>query len=169
MLNNTVVETSIKNSLNTYNTIGYNTNNPGHLDVVVSELFNHIKSNIEIKFSWTASDTNGSSDPITSFTSTIDGELPDSLFGSNNLNGLLSKLENWFKSLVIKHPEGFDVSEVSLENILNISIIQTNDVDSALNSCLITPFFDWIKSCVSPSLLGSHSFYSGVAELEEIL
>jgi hypothetical protein len=135
--------------------------NPQHIKIMAETMQSYFEDNTEITYLWSATNpSSGSSDPVTSFKSTVKFSKWD-LSMPMSLPGLAVKIMAATATGVISHAVGFAVDPGSYL-IKPLILPQHSDASQCLMKCIVEPVCDWMKTLINPApLSGTHTAYSG--------
>jgi len=139
-----------------------NMKNPQHMKVIGDTMQDYFEENLEITYDWEAytTSTPSSTDPVTSFQSTVKFS-PWDLSKPMTLIGLATKIMNSVATGVISHPVGFSVTTGSFL-ILPLVLPQYSKAAECLMKCIVEPVCNWILTLINTApLSGSHGAFIG--------
>jgi len=134
---------------------------PDQMRVMAETMQEYFEKNTEITYSWSAKNpSSGSSDPVTSFQSTVKFSKWD-LSYPMSLPGLASKIMAATATGVITHAAGFNVAPGSYL-IKQLVLPQNSDSKQCLMKCIVEPVCEWMITLINPaSLSGTHGAFTG--------
>jgi len=170
MISSSALYTAIMSNLQNYNNGDYQNekDNPRHLHIMEDTIVDYFEANLVVTYSWTATNTSGTSDPITSFNSGIVFSGID-LMNSGDLDGLAGRLQVAFANASIVHPTGFTlpVGVLSISNLSLVSVGQNGE--DVIKTSITDPLCAWAITLINSSpLSGAHGAYTGSAVMTSI-
>jgi hypothetical protein len=159
------LDRQIKDAWAEYNNGAYKDNmkNPKYLKIMGDEMKKYFEENTEISYTWSAllPPPVSAPDPVVKFDSKV--EFPSfDLTPAIDLITLAVLVQTAILGGVISHASGFSVAPGSFLMKSPLFLPLTQDANSAIFSCIVSPTCAWVLDLANPApLAGAHGPYSG--------
>jgi hypothetical protein len=159
------LDRQIKDAWDEYNNGSYKTEmeNPEHLKILGDEMKKYFEANTEISYTWSAllPPPASTPDPVVKFDSKVKFPSFD-LTPAVDLITLAALVQISILGGVISHAAGFTVAPGSYQMKSPLVFPMTQEANSAIFSCIVSPTCAWVLTLANPApLAGTHGPYSG--------
>ncbi len=162
----------VKNTLFTYSESDEYKNDmqhPRHMELMAKDMQKYFEDNTVITYAWTAVNTQGTPDPVTTYQGTVkftpawNLDMPMSL-----MPGLSGKIHSSVSGGLITAAAGWTVPPGTFL-MLPLYLPQHTVAEECLMECIVRPTCNWIKTLINPApLAGVHGAYTGTAVMTAI-